>query len=104
MRYLRRVVDRYAYIARFDVVSYYESIDHALLLGLLNGASIGADLCRIVTDYLALPDRADRGKGLVAGFKCKPDTIRRDTGRRKGYYTDKLQTAIQRYLPDPGMF
>jgi hypothetical protein len=41
---------------------------------------------------------------LLAGFKCKPDTIRRDTGRRKGYYTDKLQTAIQRYLPDPGMF
>ena len=35
VRYLNRVVDRYAYVARFDVVSYYESMDHALLLGLI---------------------------------------------------------------------
>ncbi len=72
VRYLRRVVDRYAYVARFDVVSYYDSVDHALLLGLLNGAGIGADLCRIVTDYLQMPDRADRGKGMVAGGSLSP--------------------------------
>ncbi len=54
------------------MVSYYESIDHRLLLGLLNGAGIGADLCRIVTDYLALPDRAERGKGMVAGGSLSP--------------------------------
>ena len=44
VRYLRRVVHRYAYVARFDVVAYYESVDHALLLGLLDRAGIGADL------------------------------------------------------------
>ena len=30
VRYLRRVVDRYRYVARIDVEAYYESVDHAL--------------------------------------------------------------------------
>ena len=31
VRYLNRVVDHYRYVARFDVLAYYESIDHSLL-------------------------------------------------------------------------
>jgi len=72
VRYLRRVVDRYRYVARFDVMAYYESVDHALLRGLLDRAGIDADLQRIVADYLALPDRPNTGKGMVAGGSLSP--------------------------------
>ena len=72
VRYLNRVVDRYAYVARFDVVSYYESMDHALLLGSLRQAGIGGDLRAIVSDYLALPDKPDTGKAMVAGGALSP--------------------------------
>ena len=72
VRYLRRVVDRYRYVARFDVVAYYESIDHSLLRGLLDSAGIGPDLNQIVTDYLALPDKPHRGKAMVAGGALSP--------------------------------
>ena len=72
VRYLRRVVHRYRYVARFDVVAYYESVDHALLLGLLDKAGIDADLDQIVADYLALPDRPNTGKGMVAGGSLSP--------------------------------
>jgi len=72
VRYLNRVVDRYAYVARFDVVSYYESMDHGLILKLLTQAGIGGDLKAIVTDYLALPDKPHRGKAMVAGGSLSP--------------------------------
>ena len=72
VRYLNRIVDRYAYVARFDVVSYYESMDHGLLLGSLRQAGIGGDLGAIVTDYLALPDKPDTGKAMVAGGALSP--------------------------------
>jgi hypothetical protein len=38
------VVDRYAYVARFDVAAYEESMDYGLLLKLLNQAGIKCDL------------------------------------------------------------
>ena len=72
VRYLNRVVDRYAYVARFDVVSYYESMDHVLLLNSLKQAGIGGDLRAIVSDYLALPDKPHRGKAMVAGGSLSP--------------------------------
>ena len=72
VRYLNRVIDRYAYVARFDVVSYYESMDHGLILKLLRQAGIGGDLKTIVADYLALPDKPHRGKAMVAGGSLSP--------------------------------
>ncbi|MEO2124389.1 MAG: hypothetical protein ABGY10_13845, partial [bacterium] len=72
VRYLKRVTDRYAYVARFDVVSYYESMDHGLILKLLRQAGIGGDLRAIVSDYLALPDKPHRGKAMVAGGALSP--------------------------------
>jgi hypothetical protein len=59
-------------VARFDVVSYYESMDHGLILKLLTQAGIGGDLERIVTDYLVLPDKLHRGKAMVAGGSLSP--------------------------------
>ena len=72
VRYLRRVVEHYRYVARFDVVSYYESMDHGQLLESLTQAGIGGDLKRIVADYLALPDKPHRGKAMVAGGSLSP--------------------------------
>jgi RNA-directed DNA polymerase len=72
VRYLNQIVDRYAYVARFDVVSYYESMDHGLILKSLRKAGIGGDLERIVADYLVLPDKPDTGKAMVAGGALSP--------------------------------
>jgi hypothetical protein len=59
-------------VARFDVVSYYESMDHVLMLKLLRQAGIGGDLKVIVSDYLALPDRPPRSKAMVAEGALSP--------------------------------
>ena len=72
VRDLNRVVDRYAYVARFDVVAYYESMHHGLLLESLRQANVGCDLKTVVTDYLALPDRLHIGKGMTAGGSLSP--------------------------------
>jgi RNA-directed DNA polymerase len=47
-------------------------MDHALLLGSLRQAGIGSDLRSIVADYLALPDKPDTGKAMVAGGALSP--------------------------------
>ena len=39
---------------------------------MLDRAGIDADLQRIVADYLALPDRPNTGKGMVAGGSLSP--------------------------------
>ena len=39
---------KYAYVARFDVASYYDSIDHAVLLRLLAEAGVAHDLLMLV--------------------------------------------------------
>ena len=72
VRDLNRVVGRYAYVARFDVVAYYESMHHGLLLESLRQANVGCDLKTVVTDYLALPDRPRIGKGMTAGGSLSP--------------------------------
>ena len=68
-------------MARFDVVSYYESMDHVLLLNSLRQAGIGGDLGAIVSDYLALPDKPGDAKqtptppplfGFVIYISCPP--------------------------------
>ena len=66
------MVDRYAYVARFDVVAYYESMHHGLLLESLRQANVGCDLKTVVTDYLALPDRPRIGQGMTAGGSLSP--------------------------------
>ena len=36
---------------------------------------------------------------LLKDYKCVSEAIRRSDGRRRGYHTNQLQAAIQRYLP-----
>ncbi|MDP6377469.1 MAG: hypothetical protein QF921_07820 [Pseudomonadales bacterium] len=70
VRHLERIADRYTYVARFDVVSYYESVDHRLLLGLLDGAGIRGDLG--ITHFVGVPAifnaLRDHPKNLRADF------------------------------------
>ena len=55
----------YAYVVRFDVASYYDSIDHAALLRLLAEAGVAHDLLMLVRQYLVLPEGRS-GRGLPA--------------------------------------
>ena len=66
LRLLMRVLPAFCYVARFDVARYYESIDHAVLLRQLQTLQVSQASELIVQQYLALPDRRNTGKGMIA--------------------------------------
>ena len=66
VREVQMKLPEYAYVARFDVASYYDSIDHAVLLRLLAEAGVAHDLLMLVRQYLVLPE-AKSGRGLTSG-------------------------------------
>jgi RNA-directed DNA polymerase len=72
VRYARVLANHYAYVARFDIRHYYESIDHRVMLAQLNDAGVGPDVFAVVQDYLCVPDRRQTGKGMVAGGAISP--------------------------------
>jgi hypothetical protein len=63
---------QYRYVARFDIRSYYESMNHGVLLKLLEDAGIDAEGYALVSDYLSLPDTKLTGCGMVAGGSISP--------------------------------
>lgn len=63
---------RYAFAARFDILRYYESIDHGILLNLLAESGASERCMSLVEDYLSLPDRTRSGKGMIAGGVLSP--------------------------------
>ena len=63
---------QYRYVARFDIRSYYESINHAVLLKLLEETDIDSEGYALVSDYLSLPDTKLKGCGMVAGGSISP--------------------------------
>jgi hypothetical protein len=72
LRLLTRVIPEFRYAARFDVARYYESIDHAVLLSQLKEMQVSQHNQDIVQQYLALPDRRNSGKGMIAGGSLSP--------------------------------
>ena len=72
LRLLTRVIPEFRYAARFDVARYYESIDHAVLLTQLKKLQVSQHNQDIVQQYLALPDRRNSGKGMIAGGSLSP--------------------------------
>ena len=70
MRFAQRLTNHYAYVARFDIRHYYESIDHRVMLAQLRHVS--PDVFDVVQDYLCVPDRRGTGKGMVAGGAISP--------------------------------
>ena len=72
VRFAQVMAGQYRYVARFDIRSYYESMDHAELLKLLEDAGINAEGYALVQDYLSLPDMKSTGCGMVAGGSISP--------------------------------
>jgi len=72
MRLLYRVGGKYKYVARYDVNSYYKSIDHQVMLDLLKDLMIDDELIDIVAQLLSVPDVRNTGKGMVAGSSLSP--------------------------------
>ena len=72
LRLLTRVIPEFRYAARFDVARYYESIDHAVLLSQLKKMQVSQHNQDIVQQYLALPDRRNSGRGMIAGGSLSP--------------------------------
>ena len=72
LRLLTWVIPEFRYAARFDVARYYESIDHDVLLSQLEKMQVSQHSHDIVQQYLALPDRRNFGKGMIAGGSLSP--------------------------------
>ena len=72
IRYCQRLCNDFKYVARFDIKSYYKSMDHKVILRLLDQHRVSQTSIDIVSSYLSVPDSFDTGKGLVAGGSISP--------------------------------
>jgi RNA-directed DNA polymerase len=72
VRYSQRLCNHFGYVARFDVKSYYSSMDHQIILDLLRQYQVTPAVISIVSEYLSLPDNNKSGKGMVAGGAISP--------------------------------
>ena len=72
VRYSQRLCNHFSYVARFDVKSYYSSMDHQIILDLLRQYQVTPAVISIVSEYLSLPDHNKSGKGMVAGGAISP--------------------------------
>ena len=72
VRFAQTMASQYRYVARFDIRSYYESMNHAVLLKLLEDAGIDAEGFTLVSAYLSLPDTQLTGCGMIAGGSISP--------------------------------
>jgi RNA-directed DNA polymerase len=72
VRFAQTMASQYRYVARFDIRSYYESMNHAVLLTLLEETDIDTESYELVRDYLSLPDTELTGCGMVAGGSISP--------------------------------
>ncbi len=72
VKFAQPMAGQYRYVARFDIRSYYESMNHSVLLRLLGDAGIDAESYELVNDYLSLPDMKLTDCGMVAGGSISP--------------------------------
>jgi RNA-directed DNA polymerase len=75
IRAAQAMIRQYRYVARFDIFSYYESIDHEVLLSQLTDLidnELNAELHAQIQAYLVLPDKTKKGKGIVASGAISP--------------------------------
>ena len=72
VRYSQRLCNHFGYVARFDVKSYYSSMDHQIILNLLRQYKVTPPVISIVSEYLTHPDHNKSGKGMVAGGALSP--------------------------------
>ena len=72
VRYCQRLCNNFGYVARFDVRSYYSSMDHQIILNLLRKYQVTPGVISIVSEYLSLPNHNKSGKGMIAGGSISP--------------------------------
>jgi len=72
VRYCQRLCNNFGYVARFDVRSYYSSMDHQIILNLLRKYQVTPAVISIVSEYLSLPNHNKSGKGMIAGGSISP--------------------------------
>ena len=72
VRYSQRLCNHFGYVARFDVRSYYSSMDHQIILNLLRQYQATPAVISIVSEHLSFPDHNKSGKGMVAGGALSP--------------------------------
>ena len=72
VRGLARQVGDFRFVARFDIASYYDSMQHHVLFNLLVQTGMEEPLCALVRQYLELPDLNLTGRGMVAGGALSP--------------------------------
>ena len=72
IRYCQKLCNNFKYVARFDIQSYYKSMDHRIIRQLLNQYSASETSINIVSEYLSMPDYFDTEKGIVAGGSVSP--------------------------------
>ena len=72
IRYCQKLCNNFKYVARFDIRSYYKSMNHNVIRQLLDQYSASQTSIDIVSEYLSMPDYFDTGKGIVAGGSVSP--------------------------------
>jgi hypothetical protein len=72
VRAAQAMMGQYRYVARFDILSYYQSMDHEVLLAQITDTGLHADLIAQIQAYLRLPDKTRKGKGIVASGAISP--------------------------------
>ena len=72
VRWAWAMSQRRPFVARFDIQSYDDSLDHEVLLKQLKDAGVESGLQTTVEEYLGLPDRDRTGVGMTAGGALSP--------------------------------
>ncbi len=72
VRELVRRAGDFRFVARLDIASYYNSMQHETLMDLLVEAGVDESLYSLVRQYLELPDLKHPGRGMVAGGALSP--------------------------------
>jgi hypothetical protein len=65
-------IGAFRFMARFDIASYYDSIQHRTLLDLLDKVGVEESLRALVRQYLEAPDLNRTRRGMVAGGSLSP--------------------------------
>jgi hypothetical protein len=94
VRGLKKHSGAFRFVARFDIASYYDSMQHHILLGLLAEAGANESLRAMVRQYLAAPDLGRTGRGMVAGGALSP--------LLGALYLQPLDNAMQRLVAQKG--
>ena len=65
-------IQGFQFVARFDVASYYQTLDHQVIGNLLDELVISDYLKEIVDQYLSIPDTENHGIGMLSGGALSP--------------------------------